>query len=512
MTNGTYILCNCKSLDINSNHSLYFDNLDKQLEYFYNRKVLTIHETQFHRKESSIKVDKHIDELQFVNYVLTRNTSNGKTYFYFVYDRIYMNEHNTMLILKLDVIQTYLFEMDLNKNLSLVDRTHVQRYRMNSELPYLDNIINPENLEVGEYIEKSRTTLFDYTQRGGYIVASADKLTARNGGSSGGGSNGGIKNKMVDENGFVLVKCEEAFSSVPYNIGDGTNTIGYGVTEKYQNEYYNQLAPKCTEEQASEVLLNVINNFSSQVYTQMQAYGKDMSKVTQNEFNAFVSLAYNGGVYGMTQTQIFIDYCNNVSRETIYNKWLTTLINEGSIFEEGLRARRKREADVFKDNVYNFKKIQNLEGGYITSNDGKGHIPDRLKNDTSNLGDKICDSARKLIGKPYVWGGNISPLGSDVGTDCSGLCQWAYNDNGKRISRTTYTQIKEGYEVSKYELKTGDLIFTNFSAPNVPEHVFIYSGTDGENNLKCIEAPSEGLTIRERTFTWNDTTRARRLI
>lgn len=511
MRNGTYILCNCKMLDIAGNHTLYFESLDKQLEYFLNKKVFVIEETQFHRKESAINVNKYIDDLDFVNYVLTRNNSNGKTYFYFVYDKIYINDNNTKLILKLDVIQTYLFDIDLNKNLSLVDRTHVQRYRTNSELPYLDNIINSENLEVGEYIEKSRTTLYDYSQKGGYIVASSDKLTARNGGSSG-GTNGGIANKMVDENGFVLIKCMESFSSTPYNIGDGTNSIGYGITEKYQNEYYKQLAPFCTEEQASEILLNVINNFSTQVYTQMVAYGKDMSKVTQNEFNAFVSLAYNTGVYGMTQSQIFIDYCNNVSRETIYNKWLTTLINEGTIFEEGLRDRRQREADVFKNNIYNFKEIENVEGGYITTNGGKGHIPSRLINDNTHLGDAICESARKLIGKPYVWGGNVSPLGSDVGTDCSGLCQWAYNDNGKRISRTTYTQITEGYEVSRYELKTGDLIFTNFSAPNVPEHVFIYSGIDSDNNMKCIEAPSEGLTIRERVFNWTETTRARRLI
>lgn len=33
----------------------------------------------------------------------------------------------------------------------------------------------------------------------------------------------------------------------------------------------------------------------------------------------------------------------------------------------------------------------------------------------------VVNSARKLIGKPYVYGGNYAPLGSDSGTDCSGL-------------------------------------------------------------------------------------------
>ena len=186
---------------------------------------------------------------------------------------------------------------------------------------------------------------------------------------------------------------------------------------------------------------------------------------------------------------------------------------EGSQFEEGLRDRRKREATAFRDGVYNFKTITNLTTGQtITDNNGKGYIPEAyLPNDTSTLGDKIIESARTLIGKPYVWGGNYPPLGSDKGTDCSGLCQWAHNQNGKAISRTTYTQIKEGYEVNKDNLKPGDLVFSNFSSPGVPEHVFLYSGTvDGK--LMCVEAPRTGLNIRERSFEWTSQMRARRLI
>lgn len=38
-------------------------------------------------------------------------------------------------------------------------------------------------------------------------------------------------------------------------------------------------------------------------------------------------------------------------------------------------------------------------------------------NEADELRMKVLNSARKLIGKPYVWGGNYPPLGSDVGTD-----------------------------------------------------------------------------------------------
>ena len=99
-----FILCNCKELDSNYNHSLYFSNKDKQLKYFLDKKVYLINDCYYHRKDSSIKIEKSIDELSFVNYVLSRNEENGKYYFYFVYDRIYVNDYTTQLILKVLVM------------------------------------------------------------------------------------------------------------------------------------------------------------------------------------------------------------------------------------------------------------------------------------------------------------------------------------------------------------------------------------------------------------------------
>ncbi|MGL5257564.1 MAG: phage tail spike protein, partial [Proteocatella sp.] len=124
---------------------------------------------------------------------------------------------------------------------------------------------------------------------------------------------------------------------------------------------------------------------------------------------------------------------------------------------------------------------------------------------SDELRNKIVNSARKLIGKWYVYGGNFSPLGNDSGTDCSGLMQWAYNDNGIKISRTTYTQIKEGTEVSEGDLKPGDLVFPS------TEHVFMYSGESNGRHM-CVEAAHTGTQIRERAFSWGSGYRARRII
>ena len=124
----------------------------------------------------------------------------------------------------------------------------------------------------------------------------------------------------------------------------------------------------------------------------------------------------------------------------------------------------------------------------------------------------VVESARKLVGKPYRYGGNYPPLGESDGTDCSGLCQWAYNDNGISIARTTYQQIDQGREVQEDELLPGDLIFP-YARTEDNHHVFMYSGeaSDGSGHM-CVEAYATGYPIRECHFTWTTTTRARRII
>lgn len=206
-------------------------------------------------------------------------------------------------------------------------------------------------------------------------------------------------------------------------------------------------------------------------------------------------------------------YINNEPITNCVVGWEEYYINSGTIFEEGLRDRRQKEKNIFLNNKYVFKPIAIYGGGIVSDNNGKGYIPEAIRNTNTDENTRlsIVNSARKLIGKPYVWGGNVAPLGNDNGTDCSGLCQWAFNDNGKKISRTTYTQINEGQEVSLQELKIADLVFSNFSSPNVPEHVFLVSRIEN-GKYYCVEAQTEGTNILEREFTPMSSYRYRNLI
>ncbi|WJY50068.1 C40 family peptidase [Streptomyces chengbuensis] len=115
------------------------------------------------------------------------------------------------------------------------------------------------------------------------------------------------------------------------------------------------------------------------------------------------------------------------------------------------------------------------------------------------------------LGTPYQWGGTCTdPRGQDpMGRcDCSSLMQMSYKAGGISISRTTYTQVKEGKAVSVDALKPGDLLFTRGTA-QVPEHVGMFIG-DG----LILHAPRTGDVVKISTLAdWRpDVLAARRIV
>ncbi|MFI2354556.1 C40 family peptidase [Streptomyces anulatus] len=98
---------------------------------------------------------------------------------------------------------------------------------------------------------------------------------------------------------------------------------------------------------------------------------------------------------------------------------------------------------------------------------------------------------------PYQWGGNCTdshgpdPMGR---CDCSSLMQQAYKAAGVTLTRTTYTQVKDGKSVSVDALRPGDLLFTEGTA-NTPEHVGMLIGQG-----LIIHAPRTGDVVRITTL------------
>jgi cell wall-associated NlpC family hydrolase len=95
--------------------------------------------------------------------------------------------------------------------------------------------------------------------------------------------------------------------------------------------------------------------------------------------------------------------------------------------------------------------------------------------DASEKVNKIIEYAKKLLGVKYVYGGS-----SPKGFDCSGFVQYVFKNFGTKLERTAAGQSKHGEEVSKKNLKRGDLVFFDTNGGrNSIEHVGIYIG-DGK--------------------------------
>ncbi|KJY62919.1 Cell wall-associated hydrolase [Lactobacillus helsingborgensis] len=98
--------------------------------------------------------------------------------------------------------------------------------------------------------------------------------------------------------------------------------------------------------------------------------------------------------------------------------------------------------------------------------------------------EKVVDLANAEVGKAYAWGGN-----GPQGFDCSGLAQYVYSKAaGMNLSRTTYSQVKEGKKVSLQNLKPGDLLF--WGSSTAPYHVGIYVGN---NQYVHAATPTQGV-------------------
>ncbi|MEV0599347.1 NlpC/P60 family protein [Streptomyces sp. NPDC050315] len=91
-------------------------------------------------------------------------------------------------------------------------------------------------------------------------------------------------------------------------------------------------------------------------------------------------------------------------------------------------------------------------------------------------------AAKTKIGSPYVWGAT-----GPSSFDCSGLTQWAYQQAGQSLPRTSQEQATAGTQIGRDQLKPGDLVMFYDDL----HHIGLYAG-----NGQVLHAPKPGAAVR----------------
>lgn len=396
-----------------------FASKEEQKQYFRTFDYENVDEHNYIRVENTFNVNYEYDYLENegINYVIFDN--GYRTIYAFIIKKEYVRKNVTRIIYEVDVIQTFMFDFTINN--SFVER----------KVCTIDEIVDyDEGLNLGEHIIetshhifnkdstyfamfngfKEQQLIFEGTSlksvvdlpfatskpltiidgiqyplyfmplRESYKQASYSKINTPN--SSGETYGGGISAKILR-----FIKGQEGFAMYPaYFSGETFRTGGYGITENYQSKYFELLgkAPY-SEKTATEILVQMINSeFASALYYRMLKDGLVAKDIKQQHFDAFVSLAMNGGMGAVITSPMYKKYLVNQNDTTIYDSWLTWYVRgENGVVLQGLVTRRKQEAEMFKNGVYEYKPITvyGMSGnatGTVTENNGNGYIPNTV--------------------------------------------------------------------------------------------------------------------------------------
>lgn len=137
------ILCNVP-WENNYEHQLTFDDVSKQQAFFNGIKKIQFDNYTFIRENSEIIVDSQIDNIINYNYLYYTNAPiSNKTYYCFITNVRYINEHAVGIKIETDIFQTFMWQIQYNR--CFVEREHVNDDTIGSHT-------YPEGLETGEYI------------------------------------------------------------------------------------------------------------------------------------------------------------------------------------------------------------------------------------------------------------------------------------------------------------------------------------------------------------------------
>ena len=154
--------------------------------------------------------------------------------------------------------------------------------------------------------------------------------------------------RLLSSKGLDLIKQFEGLGLKPYLCSAGRPTIGYGMTFYPNGKKVTLKDAAITKVQAHEMLKQIVSKFIKDVD------GLVTSKVTQNQFDALVSFAYNVGTdidqdkiaEGLGDSTLLKKVNKDPNDKTIsaeFSKWNKSA---GKV-STGLVNRRKKEAELY---------------------------------------------------------------------------------------------------------------------------------------------------------------------
>jgi gamma-D-glutamyl-L-lysine dipeptidyl-peptidase len=264
----------------------------------------------------------------------------------------------------------------------------------------------------------------------------------------------------------ILISCT-AISLVVFTLGC--------TKEKTQSP---SQSTKTVEQQEKIVLI------SSPVADVHKMSSNKSEKVTQALYGEAVNITEEFGEWTKITLPQQYDYSgwvekkhlkNTVSNKSIQSKIITSA--KAAIYKSP-----SSESDVIKllplgtiiypgqsNSNKEFISVSLLDGGtgFIIAN----QVKDFKYEKKVAKADAIIDTAKQLIGVPYLWGGM-----TNHGVDCSGFTHTVFKVNGIKLHRDADQQYaNDGVIVDIKSLAPGDLLFFSTYKPG-PSHEGIYVG------------------------------------
>ena len=408
-------------------HVARFNSQQEQLAWMLNRAFIGI--------DSNVKIDaftttitvpvyetggQTLSKMRECDYLYTQMAS-GNYLFFFIDLMEVVTSTAVKFHLTLDVWQTY--HLSLTIMPSFVERCHVPRWS-STGIPSKEIVAEPLGNYESTVIKEENVP----NNKGVYIITSTTplgKVSNRPSGGSGGGDiptpptppTGGCGNPsegIPSPNGFLFIKGYEGLAQYAHNIGDGVMTIGYGCTDAYDGDNYVTLKANepVSDELASTIMAqSLVSNYGLPLKNSLASDGLT---VTSNEFDAILSFVYNAGLGSWNNSDIRSCLLNG-DKEGAYTAWLTQNIMSGTQFEDGLRARRQAEANIFKSSQYELRTIviYGQGGSVVGSLDASNsYVPALISNECQSSG--TITSYDCIDGKGNKWlfpvGGRISSV------------------------------------------------------------------------------------------------------